>query len=71
MVKGSFINDVMQEGGGEVSTLVTISIKLPKHGGSDGKAGDTRLKDPGFNPRLDPMRLCFKINGVFVSYIHG
>ena len=33
----------------------------PKHGSSDGSASDSRSKGPGFNPRLDPMRLCFKI----------
>ena len=29
----------------------------PKHGSSDGRAGDSRSKGPGFNPCLDPMRM--------------
>ena len=33
---------------------------IPKHGSSDGRVGDLRLKGPGFNPQLEPMRLCLK-----------
>ena len=43
----------------------------PRHGSSDGRAGELRLKRPGFNPCLDPMRLCFTIYGEFVLYILG
>ena len=43
----------------------------PKHGSSEGRAGNSRLKGPRFIPRLDIMRLCFKIYGIFVLNIHG
>ena len=43
--------------------LLNELSKEPKHGSSDGRAGDSRLKGPGLNPRLDPMRLCFKMLG--------
>ena len=39
-----------------------------KHGRSDGRVGDLRSKVPGFNPCLDPMRLCFKIYDIFASF---
>ena len=34
----------------------------PNHGSSDGRAGDSRSKGPGFNPHLDPMRLWGEYN---------
>ena len=39
----------------------------PKHVSSDGRAGNSGWRVPGFNPRMDPIRLCFKIYGVFFS----
>ena len=38
----------------------------PKPGNSDGRAGYLWSK----SPRLDPMRLCFKIYFIFILYIH-
>ena len=34
---------------------------IPKHGSSDGRAGDSRLKGSRFKPHLDPMRPATKL----------
>ena len=37
--------------------LEICNKETPKHGSSSGRANDLRLKGPGFNPGLDPLRL--------------
>ena len=57
-----------------IKTILTILTKgsynmsKTRHGSSDGRTGDSESKGPGFNPRMDPMRLCFKICVVFLLY---
>ena len=57
-----------------IKTILTILTKgsynmsKTRHGSSDGRAGNSESKGPGFNPCMDPMRLCFKICGVFSLY---
>ena len=39
----------------KINNVIPVNI-LPKYGSSDGRAGHSRSKGPGFDPRLDPMR---------------
>ena len=45
-----------------------MDIAEPKQGSSDVRARDLRWKGPGVTS-LDPMRLCFKIYGVFLRIL--
>ena len=40
----------------------------PKHGSSNGRTGGSRSNSLGFNPCLDPMRLCFKSCFAFFAF---
>ena len=55
----------------KICFVETDKIESFNHGSSYGKAGNSRSKGLGFNPLLDPIRLCFKIYSKFVSYILG